>query len=211
MSEPTRGRPQDPALQQQRKQQLLDAAATLLGQKSYRSITIRDIGEQAGMKSAMVSYYFGSKEGLFLALIEHFAAHKLSQLGTAMASDDPLKAFIHQSLQVLTQSQPIVRLVTDEMLNHEGPLRDRFIELIPGRISVLLPQLLAGYQQRGELRPDLDLKWTAFSLINLLMTPFLIAPVREAAWSISQQDLASDAWAEHIHSLFIHGVQRHDH
>lgn len=209
MSEPTRGRPQDPALQQQRKSQLLDAATTLLEQKSYRSITIRDIADVAGMKSAMVSYYFGGKEGLFVALIERFAEHNMSQLSQALNDEDPLRAFIHNGLKGLAASGPMVRLVADEMLNHEGPLRERFIELVPKRIAFLLPQLLERYQQQGLLRDDIDPKWAAFSLINLLMTPFLIAPVREAAWSISQQDLASESWANHIHTMFLHGVQHH--
>lgn len=183
----------------------------LLGQKSYRSITIRDIAQRAEMKSAMVSYYFGGKEGLFIALIERFAATNMLQMGAALDAEDPLKAFIHQTLKTMLTASPMMRLIADEMLSHEGPLRDRFIELMPGRVAQMLPQLLKGYQDKGLIRADIDLKWAAFSLVSLLMTPFIVAPVREAAWSISEDDLASDAWANHIHTLFICGVQNHDH
>lgn len=211
MQQTTRGRPQDPQLQQQRKNQLLDAAMALLEQKSYRSITIRDIAQRAEMKSAMVSYYFGGKEGLFIALIERFADTNMLRMGSALDTDDPLKTFIQNTLTTMLASSPMMRLLADEMLSHEGPLRDRFIELMPGRVAKMLPQLLKGYQDKGLIRADADLKWAAFSLVSLLMTPFIVAPVREAAWSISNDNLASDAWATHIHTLFICGVQNHDH
>ncbi|WP_315982105.1 helix-turn-helix domain-containing protein [Aliamphritea spongicola] len=64
-AKPKRGRPTDPALQEKRREDLLDAAFELLRHKSYRSITIRELASQANTQSAMIKYYFNDKQECF--------------------------------------------------------------------------------------------------------------------------------------------------
>lgn len=203
------GRPRDEALQKVRKDSLLDAAYALLAEKSYRSITIREIAKRAGMQSAMISYYFGDKEGLFMALLDRVAQRNFSQFEGALEADNPIKAFIHRGLSVFADLQPIVRLVVDEILTQQSRLRDRFVELMPQRMARMLPALIQAQQARGLLRTQLDPKWTAFSLMSLMITPFLAAPVRKDTWQISDETVSSEAWAEHIYQLFMQGAGDH--
>jgi len=44
---------------------LVEAAAELFIQKGFRNVSIREIADAAGTNSALISYYFGDKEGLF--------------------------------------------------------------------------------------------------------------------------------------------------
>lgn len=74
-----RGRPVNAITQQQRKHGLMNTAFELLKEKSYRSITIWEIAAKANMQSAMISYYFGDKEGLFIALLEILAKQQFEQ------------------------------------------------------------------------------------------------------------------------------------
>jgi AcrR family transcriptional regulator len=89
-----RGRPVNAITQQQRKQGLMAAAFELLKEKSYRSITIREIAAKADMQSAMISYYFGDKEGLFIALIEKLAEQQFEQFQKVLDHENPIKEFI---------------------------------------------------------------------------------------------------------------------
>jgi AcrR family transcriptional regulator len=41
------------------KQALLEAARSLFGQRGFKSTTIRDIGERAGVDAALIARYFG--------------------------------------------------------------------------------------------------------------------------------------------------------
>ncbi|MEH6824232.1 MAG: TetR/AcrR family transcriptional regulator [Motiliproteus sp.] len=202
-----RGRPADPALQHQRKQDLLDAAFELLRHKSYRGITIRDLADAAGTQSAMIKYYFGDKQGLFLALLERLATQQLSAFQAVLSAPDPIKAFIATSLEFFAQNPPVIRLLIDEVLSGDSQLQQAFIELMPKRMARLLPQLIDAQQQAGRLRQDLDPKWAAFSLISLTLTPFMLAPVREQAWNISNDEVSSSRWVGHIYRLFIEGVR----
>jgi AcrR family transcriptional regulator len=51
------------------KQALLEAARSLFGQRGFKSTTIRDIGERAGVDAALIARYFGGKADLYVATI----------------------------------------------------------------------------------------------------------------------------------------------
>ena len=202
-----RGRPSDPVIQQQRKDRLMDAAYQLLNQKSYRAITIREIAELADMKSAMISYYFSNKEGLFTALIERYAAVNLKQMGEVMKSPEPIKSFIKNAVSHFSDNPALSRFIADEIMSQQGPLGDKFIEMMPKRVATLLPALIKSQQKEGLIRPDLDPKWAAFSLMTMIVMPFIGSPVREKAWQITHEDVASDRWVEQIYRLFMMGCK----
>jgi AcrR family transcriptional regulator len=52
------------------KQRILDAARALFREHGYGATTVRAVAAAAGVDSAMVFYFFGSKQGLFAAAIE---------------------------------------------------------------------------------------------------------------------------------------------
>ncbi len=51
---------------------LLDAAAEIFGTYNLEGATTRQLAERAGVNQAAIPYYFGGKEGLYLATVEHF-------------------------------------------------------------------------------------------------------------------------------------------
>ncbi|HRN55253.1 MAG TPA: TetR family transcriptional regulator [Agriterribacter sp.] len=50
---------------------ILEAAEQLFADKGFNGTSVRDIAQHAGVNPAMISYYFGSKEKLLVALIAH--------------------------------------------------------------------------------------------------------------------------------------------
>lgn len=58
-----------------RKEEIIDACASLYETKSFRDITIRDIGEKTSFTRTSIYNYYHSKEEIFLALLrrEHEA------------------------------------------------------------------------------------------------------------------------------------------
>jgi AcrR family transcriptional regulator len=52
------------------REKILAAARSRFGQDGYDGTTIRGIAAGAGVDPALVSHYFGSKEGVFLAAVE---------------------------------------------------------------------------------------------------------------------------------------------
>ncbi len=59
------------------RQALLVAARTLFNERGFDRTTIRDIGELAGLDPTLIARYFGSKSGLYLAILRtDFAAEE---------------------------------------------------------------------------------------------------------------------------------------
>mgnify|MGYP000314732177 CR=1 FL=1 len=203
----SRGRPIDPESQKERKNQLIDAAYDLLHGKSYRDITIREIAEQANTKSAMISYYFGGKQGLFLAMMEREENKRLASLIGVLEAEDPLKAFIYEAIKNFSEDRAITRFIADDVMHVDGPLRDKLVNTTPKKIAQFLPSLIIRLQQKNILRLDIDPKKTAFSLMNMIVMPHISAFVREQAWGISHEEISGEDWAEHIYQLFLTGCQ----
>ena len=52
------------------KERLLETAIGMFAEKGYAGTSVREIVEQAGVSKPVLYYYFQSKEGLFLAILE---------------------------------------------------------------------------------------------------------------------------------------------
>lgn len=52
------------------REQILRAGGRLFFTAGYRNVTLRSIAAEAGVDSALISYYFGSKRGLFAAVMQ---------------------------------------------------------------------------------------------------------------------------------------------
>jgi AcrR family transcriptional regulator len=132
---------------------LLDAASALFDERGYGAATVRDIGERAGVDPALIARYFGGKEGLYLAALEH-------------GERPPLPADPAASLAVMLADSetrghgPIPRAMVSSNLNDE--LRERVRAIL--QRSVVEP--LAGpLRERGaadaQLRAELLVAITA--------------------------------------------------
>ena len=207
----SRGRPRDPARQQASKQALRLAAQQLLEQKPYRSISIRELAQQAGTQSAMVSYYFGSKEGLFLDLLQHSGEQRqqrLQQLGLRIqAQPDQAIGLLVDNLVEMMASEPwLVRLLQDEVLSQQSALRNGFMQAIPDRLKQGLLALFQQLIRQGVLRADLNPGYMVASLMSLVVFPLLAEPVMSQVLNIDRNTIVSDEWKHHLTLVLTQGL-----
>jgi AcrR family transcriptional regulator len=62
------------------KQRLIEAGLEIFGIFNLEGATTRQLAQRAGVNQAAIPYYFGGKEGLYLAVIEHLLTHKASRV-----------------------------------------------------------------------------------------------------------------------------------
>ena len=74
----------------QTKEKILDAAEELFGEKTFDTVSLRDITHHAGVTLALASYHFGTKDNLFVAVVARRAdmlnrmrAERLAELDAA--------------------------------------------------------------------------------------------------------------------------------
>jgi AcrR family transcriptional regulator len=72
---------------------LLDATEELMLDEGYAAVTTRRVGAKAGLNNALVFYYFGTVDNLFIALFRRGAERSLERLERALRSPQPLWAF----------------------------------------------------------------------------------------------------------------------
>ena len=201
----SRGRPINPEKQIEQKNKLLDAAFELLSEKSYAEITLRELATLSGVNSAMVSYYFTNKEGLFIALIDRMSKKHFLSMKEISHTETPIKTFIVSILKMLSSNGSFARLIHAEFSTKDSELSDIFIERFPKKMAIFLPKLI---KKETGISDDKKAKYVAFSLINMIITPFINKNIRKDAWQITDKEMQDDFWAEHIYQQFMFGCTK---
>ena len=186
---------------------LLAAARQLFLRREFRAVSVREIAVTAGVNSAMVSYYFGGKQGLYEAMVDEL-------LSALQASLDELDA--PEQLTVAEFSARYSRLLADnpwwpnfivrEVLFGEGPIREQVIDRFA---SAFAPSLLRSLQREiagGHYRADLNPRLTLLSLMGMTVFPFLARPLLEQVLGLTLDGEAAEVLAAHNTRLFLHGA-----
>ncbi|RXZ77822.1 TetR/AcrR family transcriptional regulator [Paenibacillaceae bacterium] len=103
--------------QDQSKIRIIEAARVCFARNGYDGTSIRQICEMADANLALVSYYYGSKEKLYLAVIERFSqeANEKFDGGAFTKPEDALKDFIHTFLSMRKQDAQFHMLLRYEL------------------------------------------------------------------------------------------------
>lgn len=100
-------------------QRLLEAARRLLARSGYNSLSVDAIGREAGENKALIRYYFGSKSGLIVALVDWLVSdtlwHSRQRLAGVSGQESPSE---------------IVTGTSEVMLGDESSYR-LFFDLLP--------------------------------------------------------------------------------
>jgi len=74
------------------RQRLIDATAQIMHDEGYAAATSRRVAAKAGVKQALVYYYFPTMDDLFLEVLRSGAEAALAQLRKVLTEEDPLRA-----------------------------------------------------------------------------------------------------------------------
>lgn len=95
--------------------QLLKAAGALMTERGTIDISLSDIARKSGLNSALVKYYFGSKNGLLLALVKDVLGKGIHQMDGLLEMDlnpvDKLKLHVKAIINVYFRFPYVNRLI----------------------------------------------------------------------------------------------------
>jgi AcrR family transcriptional regulator len=102
--------------------QILSAAEALLDERGFDQVSIRDIAERAGVKKALVFYYFGSREQLFDRVLERYERAHAEALASSTGHGGTPRERMRRVLEAyldFTDTHPaFARLVLQELSRH---------------------------------------------------------------------------------------------
>jgi TetR/AcrR family fatty acid metabolism transcriptional regulator len=121
-----------------RRNQILDAAATLFAERGFHRATTRDIAEAADVSEGTLYNYFESKDALLLAIMARLSEAQQIQdrlvMGLPQDARDFLISVVRNSRDFIQQNNAMLQSVLSEILVDPG-LRRRYYE------ELLLPDM----------------------------------------------------------------------
>ena len=151
---------------------ILDAAEELFAKQGFAATTTKQIGSAAGVNPALIHYYFGSKEGLYRALLrrlfESIMARGGQQLASVPAPDAAVRALIGVQSDTMVEHPSFPRLLARELVDHGMTHAGESLSRLSETLFRRLCELIRGGQEAGIFRRDMDPRFAALSAISLV-------------------------------------------
>lgn len=195
-----------------RREALLRAVRQLCAEHGTHAATVRAVARRAGVDPTLVTYYFGSRDGMLRAAIEQAAREGRERFLAAgppgVRAEDRLGAIITHLLGVLRADPYLPRLVVERVLGGDVRARERYVREVVAPVASAVAGIVAEGRRRGELR-DVDPRFLLQTIVGTCVFFFLAAPVSRRALGVDPSDPATvDAFARHTAELLLHGMRR---
>ena len=159
---------------------ILDAAEALFARQGFAATTIKAIGREAGVNPALLYYYFPDKERLYHAVLERRLGSATREMALQLSPGLlPLETLDHilRGYARLMQSAPnLPRLLARELADHEAAHALPMIREIAAGLFQRICDVIRAGQSSGTIRPDLDPRFTAISLVSQMAWFFVAQP-----------------------------------
>jgi AcrR family transcriptional regulator len=144
-----------------KKDHILDVAERVFSDVGFDGASTRMISGEAGVNMAMLNYYFGSKEGLFLAVFERkissfqYVLQNIGNDGT-MTPSAKLEKFVDTYVERIVTNNCFQKLINREVtMNKRSALTDQLTEILMTNILEFRKILEDGIKS-GDFRKDSD-------------------------------------------------------
>ncbi len=151
--------------------QIIDTAEQLFARNGFDGTSVRDIAEAAGVNSAMISYYFGSKEGLMQALFQERTGHVRLKVESLLKDDSLLplqkmQALADDYVERILQNQSFHRIMVYEQMLEKNPDVTEMIAVLKRENADAISKLIKDGQKKGIFRKDVDIVLLMNTLIG---------------------------------------------
>jgi len=141
-----------------RASELMAAALDLFAERNFASVTIKDIARATGVNTALIYYYFDSKQGLFRAIIENAVEKAFAEFDRLKeAPDDPavvITMWLNNHLHLYDRIHKLVKISLDyKGAPDKDPAIDAAITSFYDREREMLSACIRQGVDRGVFRP----------------------------------------------------------
>jgi AcrR family transcriptional regulator len=136
------------------RERILDAALEVFGAQGFDGARTRDIAEASGANLGLLQYYFGGKEKLWRAAVDHVFGKLWAALDGAAAPDlgDPaaLATIVRTAVRFAAENPALIRLMNDEG-KRDGPRLRWLVDRHGRRLFDTTAAVLTNARARGPL------------------------------------------------------------
>ena len=196
------------------KDKYLSVAAKLFAQKGFAGVSIRELASAARANSALISYYFGSKEGLYSEVLKIQFAPILELIDTFRygANDPEERLYLYaRGVMYIHQRFPFVlQLVHNELHNPTPFLNSIIVEHIKKVRDFLCTTIQNGIAS-GHFRQDVDPSFAVITLAGMLNFYFIVRPIAKNFLPLHSDSNSSDCdqqFVQQAMEIFLRGIRR---
>jgi AcrR family transcriptional regulator len=175
--------------------QIIAAAIELFSQHGISGVTVDQIAEAADVGKGTIYNYFQTKEDIVVAFMTAFEGKvqaKLRDVGTSRSPlAEVLTEFIRLQFKMKKRYHPFVRVFFGQMFLHT----DQFLPYMAEIQKTMDPQLqalLRDLQQRGAIRPDINISdlIVVFKTVHLGLTA--LWAIEGPPFTVTEQTLVQE-------------------
>jgi len=190
------------------KQIILDVAIRLFSKSGFSNVSIREIAEAVGIKSASLYYHFPNKQSIYLGAIEYSFSNKAVLFTEVLESDksalERLELFIYKFTEIMSNDEDFRRLLQREMLDGDEE-RLKFMA-----DKVFKEQFKAIGQLIKQVSPECDSHMLTISISSLILHHLETAPIRKLLAGHKPEHDQPDYIARHVYKLLTNGIISHE-
>ncbi len=196
------------------KHRIVEVASKLFAEKSYEGASVRDIASHCGVNVAMISYYFGSKEGLYLECIATFAKGRFEVIQKILMPAENkeefkvrLKLFFETMMALYASDKHLLRIIIRESQAERGEAFHQKVMTHMHPVFLLVQNYYETAIKNGVLKKDTHAQLLATMTMAVMSHPCIM---EKAVVATCGQNVESHEYqSQYIHQIcetFFFGV-----
>lgn len=150
----------------------MKAAANLFSERGYHGVSVQEVSRAANVNVSLISYHFGGKNGLLVAIFGGIARAKIERgqelLSSCQSRSDValrLRLFLESFIDFYLENPPLVRLFFRELDLGRREAVEVFDSIFPS-VQKRLLRFIKHAIQKGYLRPGIDPRVQTYLLMG---------------------------------------------
>ncbi len=152
-------------------QKIIDAAIPLFAKKGFAGVSVKELAEAAGVNIALISYYFGGKENLYMTIMK-MEFELLSNLIDRVSSEscspvERIKIFTREIIILHKKNPDIEILIYSEIMNPTA-CYESVVKQGIDQVHHFLKTCITAAIAIGQFRPDIKPDCASIALISTI-------------------------------------------
>ncbi len=191
---------------------LLTAGTELFAGRGYDGVSVAAVAAKAGVNKAMISYHFGGKRNLYLAIVSATFSEIVARAERLAESRQPAPVLLRELVALVADAAArrnphFPAMMLREVVSGGKHLEPEIIAY-PLRVAEVVRRIVERGIREGAFR-RVDPLLTHLSLVGSLLFFFATAPLRArmfAARRLPARPPGAEEYVKHIQDLIIHGL-----
>lgn len=199
------------------KRMIMKSAVAVFARKGYASATTREIADSAGVSEAALFKYYKSKKGLLHETVLDFITRMgidqmfegiddIAKQSSKLSTEEFLQKLFSDRVSMIERNFQMFKILFIEIQYHED-VREIFMEKIMSKISYYAQLMSSLFEEREEIRKDLDYFTMIRSFIGVVFLTVMQKKLLPEL-DITKKDMETEI--KNMVDLFMRGILKED-